>query len=527
MARKALVLALVVLVAASFAGCAKGPAQPKTLIIANPGDIETIDNDRSVGPAKNAIINFAEWQWVGYGTKAGPGGITMSDTSKLVPRAVESWKEEPQPDGTCKYTLKVRKGVKFHSGNPLTAADLQFGMLRRAGLARDWLENTQGYWFATEETCKVIDQYTLECTTQRPSRFLHIYTQRWVLDSKLVKENSAADDPWGTKFLAKNPATGGAFKVTSWTPGVEMIMEKFADWWGPKPKLDKMIWRVVPSVADRVLLLKSGEVDVALDLPVKEIKALRGTEGVKIVTVPSTNQLAIGMNSQIPPFDNLKVRQAFSYAFPYREVIDNVYAGAATDMPGPVPVGVPGYTQPTRRYTTDLDKARQLLADAGMSNLEVTLTYNAGFQTHEDVAILFQNSLNQIGVKCTLQKMPTGQFNTEANGKKLALFFYESLAWIQAPGYILNMDFVSTAHTNLWDYRNLAVDDLLARAGLLEMSDPAQANAMFKQIEGILLDEAPWIYIAQPSFNLAMRDNITGYVYQNTELHHFWLLDKK
>lgn len=524
-ARKVLVLALIAVLAAGFAGCAQGPAQPKTLVIANPGDIETIDNDRSVGPAKNAIINFAEWQWIGYGQKTGANDVLMSDTTKLVPRVVESWKVEPQPDGTCKYTLKVRKGVTFHSGNELTAEDLKFGMLRRAGLERDWLENTQGFWFASEDTCKVIDKYTLECTTERQGLFLHIYTQRWVLDSKLVKENSAADDPWGTKYLAKNPATGGAFKVTTWVPGVEMVMERFPEWWGPKPKLDKIVWRVIPSVSDRVLLLKAGEVDVAMDLPVKEINALKGTPGVKIVTAPSTNQLFIAMNPQMPPFDNLKLRQAFSYAFPYQEVIDNIYKGAATDMPGPVPAGVPGYTQPTRRFTTDLDKARQLLQESGLSNVEVTLTYNAGFQTHEDIAIIFQNSLTQIGVKCNLEKLASGQFNSLLLKKQVPFFFYEALAWIRSPGYILNMNFQSTAHTNQWDYRNAAVDDLLARAGL--ENDPAAANAMFKQVEGILLEDAPMINIAQPNFNLAMRDNLTGYVVQNTELHHFWLLNKK
>jgi len=540
------VLLVLVLALSLFAGCGKQAApgeepggeepggqtgeQPagdeeKVLIVAQAGDIETIDNDKSVGPAKNAIINFTDWQWIGYATKEGPNGQLMSDVGEFKPRLVESWEEEELPDGRCKYTLHVRQGMKFHSGNEVTAEDLKFVIMRRAAFKRDWLERTQGALNASDETVKVVDKYTLECITERPSKFLYVYTQRNLVDSKAAKEQAAADDPWAENVLNKTPLGGGPFKVMSWTPGVEMVMEKFDEWWGPEVKLDKLIWRVVPSVDTRVLLLKKGEIDVALDLPSKEINNLRQEPGIKVVSAPSANQLFIGMNAKMEPFDDKKVREAMAYAFPYDDVVDLVFLGEAVHMTGPVPTTVPNWEQPERLHETDLDKARQCLEEAGYDKLEVELAYDGGNQTHEDIAILFQANLGEIGVECNLKKMTGGSYNTACRNKELPFFFYESLSWIQTADYILNMNFEGSAHTNVQDYRNERVDQLLADC--LDERDPEVKKAMLKEAESIILQDLPWIFICQPNFQLAMRDNIEGYVYQNTQLHHFWLVDKK
>lgn len=503
--------------------------KPKVLIVAQSGDVDSLDNDKSLGPSKASIILYSDWQWLGY-KKVRAGDVTVVDTSEIVPRIVEKWETKDLPDGRAQYTLHVRKGMKHLSGNPITAHDLLFSLERRRAMKRDSLEKTQGFFEATSEYVKLVDDYTLQVTTRQPSRFFfQMWTQRNIYDSAKVKKEAGPNDPWGQEYLKKNAAGGGPFILKKWTPGVELEFEKNPNWWGSAigeaVKLDKIMVRVIPSTETRVLLLRRGEIDIAFDLPQKEINSLRNVQGVKVISAPSTNQLYVGMNPAIQPFDNVKVRQAMNYAFPHKDAIDKVFVGAARRMTGAVQIGLPGSLDKPM-YETDLDKAKALLAEAGFSSgLTVPLTYDGGNQIHEDLAVLFQANLAKIGVKAELQKMQTAQFRTATGKKSLPFFFYEALWWIEDAGYSLDLGFLCGGHNNVANYCDKALDKELEE--VRSIRDDKERNARYLTINKKLVEQAPWVFVAHPNFNLAMRDNIDGYVYQNTQLHHLWLLDKK
>jgi peptide/nickel transport system substrate-binding protein len=177
-------------------------------------------------------------------------------------------------------------------------------------------------------------------------------------------------------------------------------------------------------------------------------------------------------------------------------------------------------------YVTDLDRARRLLSEAGYPNgFEAPLTYNAAYQTHEDIAVLFKANLDKIGVRVKLQKMPSGQFASETREKRLGFFFYEVLWWIRDAQYFLDFSYDSTTYLNLTGYANPNVDKLLQQ--LRTTRDEKARDGIVNSIQTLVMNDAPWVFVAQPNFNLAMRNNIDGYVHQNTELHHLWLLNKR
>ncbi|MDR7555485.1 MAG: ABC transporter substrate-binding protein [Armatimonadota bacterium] len=502
----------------------------KVLVVAQAGDIDSLDNEKALGPSKNAIILCTDWQYLAFKPVQLKSGLWTVDTNVLVPRIVEKWEERALPNGRYQYAFQIKRGLKHQSGNPVTAHDIVFSMQRRQAFKRDTLERTLGRFEANKDLA-VPDDYTLQINAAgvAPLLFKSVMTQRNLYDSKRVKELAGASDPWGEEYLKKNCVGGGPYRLSKWTPGVEMVFDRWPDWWGnqtwEKTTVDQIVLRVVPSVETRALLLQRGEVDIALDMPPREIDRLRSVQGVKILSYPSQNMLYVGINPVIKPFDNVKVRKAMALAFPYQTAIEQVFRGDARRLNGPVPTGV-ALARKVAAYSTDLNKAKGLLTEAGVpGGTEIALTLDAKFQTHEDLAVLYKANLEQLGLRVNIQKMPSAQFNTETRAKRIAFFFYEALWWVPDPLYILSLSFESKAHTNVSNYQNAQVDDMLAKA--LETADEKQRLRLLEQVQNFVIDDVGWVTVAQPNFNLAVRANIDRYVHQNTELHHLWLVQKK
>ena len=208
---------------------------------------------------------------------------------------------------------------------------------------------------------------------------------------------------------------------------------------GPLPKVRRIVWRMVPSAGNRRALLERGDADISYDLPNKDFVELKDAGKLNIVSTPYSNGIQyIGMNVTKPPFDNLKVRQAVAYAIPYQKIMDAVLFGLAKPMYGaaadaPTEVAWP---QP-HKYNTDIAKAKQLLAEAGYPNgFETTLSFDLGFAgVNEPLCVLTQESLAQIGIKCTINKIPGANWRTELNKKVLPLYTNVFSGWLDYPEY--------------------------------------------------------------------------------------------
>jgi len=191
------------------------------------------------------------------------------------------------------------------------------------------------------------------------------------------------------------------------------------------PKVRRVIWRMVPQAGNRRALLERGDADISYDLPNKDFVELKGDGKLNIVSVPYSNGVQyIGMNVKTPPFDNVKVREAVACAIPYQKIMDAVLFGLAKPMFGaaattPTEVAWP---QPTK-FVTNIEKAKALLAEAGYPNgFETTLSFDLGFAgVNEPLCVLVQESLAQIGIKTTINKIPGANWRTELNKKVLPL----------------------------------------------------------------------------------------------------------
>ena len=502
----------------------------RTLVVAQPTDAGSIDFDRTSIVGRNMGINVYDWQWVRYETLETEDGQLYSHPFELAPGIVTSWETILNDDGSAVQRLTIRDDAVFHSGNPVTVNDLKYSVMRRAALGGHNLHVTVGGMYGPDQdeldaTMRIIDDHTMEIDVQRATpSFWETWTQRWYWDSAVMLEHASDDDPWSQEFAAQGDAGSGPYTIASWTPGVEMRLTRFEDYWGPAPAIDEIVFRVVPDVSTRALLLRQGQIDVALELPNDEIEALRGAPGVQVISAPSSDMLAIMMNPNIAPFDNHDLRLALSYAFPYDDIIPGVYSGRAQPFNGPIPTGSDGALE-ERRYVTDLDRAREHLEAAGFaSGLTLTLRYEAGFDAHEQIGILFGENLRQIGVTLNLQRLPAGQFATGRIERTLDFFIAQSLPWITTAEYVFRLSYLENTPSNNIGYRNEIVEELVPLAN--DEPDADARREMNLRVQDAILDDAVWIYIAQPDFQLAMRDSIVGYVAQNTRFNHWWLVDK-
>jgi peptide/nickel transport system substrate-binding protein len=288
---------------------------------------------------------------------------------------------------------------------------------------------------------------------------------------------------------------------------------------GPLPKVKRVIWRMVPQAGNRRALLERGDADISYDLPNKDFVELKGDGKLNIVSVPYSNGVQyIGMNVKIPPFDNPKVREAVACAIPYQKIMDAVLFGLAKPM-----FGAPAdkatevaWPQPTK-YVTDIARAKALLAEAGHPNgFETTLSFDLGFAgVNEPLCVLVQESLAQIGIKTTINKIPGANWRTELNKKVLPLYTNVFSGWLDYPEYFFIWCYDGkNSIFNTMSYQSKAMDEFIS--GAVDAAANGNTGKYDTDVKGFVdlaFKDIPRIPLYQPYVNVAMQKNVSGYQY--------------
>ncbi len=425
--------------------------------------------------------------------------------------------------GDMSATFKLKRKATFQDGTPVTAKDVKWS-LDRAVTVGGFPTFQMGAGSLTKpEQFVVIDDHTIRVDFLRKDRLtvpdLAVIVPA-IYNSELVKKNAAANDPWGLEYTKQKTAGSGAYRVVQWTAGTEVILERNDNWTGgPLPKVKRIVWRMVPSAGNRRALLERGDADISYDLPNKDFVELKNSGKLNIVSTPYSNGIQyIGMNVTKPPFDNLKVRQAVAYAIPYQKIMDAVLFGLAKPMYGKPAGGPTEVAWPQAHpFTTDIAKAKQLLAEAGYPNgFETTISFDLGFAgVNEPLCVLTQESLAQIGIKCTINKIPGATWRTELNKKVLPLYTNVFSGWLDYPEYF----FIWCYHGknsifNTMSYQSKDLDTMIdAAVDAAAIGNKAAYDKNVKGFVDLAYADMPRIPIHQPYVNVAMQKNISGYQY--------------
>ena len=340
-----------------------------------------------------------------------------------------------------------------------------------------------------------------------------------VINSELVKKNASEKDPWGLEYTKQQTAGSGAYKVTKWTAGTEVVMERNEDWvGGPLPKIKRVIWRMVPQAGNRRALLERGDADISYELPFKDFQEMKASGKINVVSLPFSNGIQyIGMNVTKPPFDNVKVRQAIAYALPYQKIMDAVLFGLANPMfgaPADKPTEVAWPQQ--HKYNTDMEKAKALLAEAGYANgFETTISFDLNLPASTSRSACWCRNRSPSSASRPPSTNPGANWRTELNKKEMPLYTNVFSGWLDYPEYFFYWCYHGNNSVfNTMSYQSAAMDKLIEGARTAAATgDTATYDTDVKGFVDLAYTEIPRIPLYQPFVNVAMQKNISGYEY--------------
>lgn len=498
---------------------AKAQSRQETLLIVSESGPNNLDI-HGVGtnvPGYEAAWNCYD-RLISHEMKTLPDGSQYYERDKFKPELAEDMNI-----GDMSVTFKLKRNATFHDGTPVTAQDVKWSLDRAVTVGGFPTFQMGAGSLSKPEQFVVLDDHTIRVDFLRKDRLtipdLAVIVP-CVLNSGLVKKHATEKDPWGLEYTKQNTAGSGAYRVASWTAGTEVVFERNDNWkGGPLPKVRRIIWRMVPSAGNRRALLERGDADISYDLPNKDFVELKSAGKLNIVSTPYSNGIQyIGMNVTKPPFDNPKVRQATAYALPYQKIMDAVLFGLAKPMFGaPIDKAAEVAWPQAHSYTTDLAKARQLLAEAGYPNgFETTLSFDLGFAgVNEPLCVLTQESLAQIGIKTTINKIPGATWRTELNKKVLPLYTNVFSGWLDYPEYF----FIWCYHGknsifNTMSYQSKEMDGFIDGASMAASTgDMAKYEKDVRGFVDLAYADMPRIPLYQPYVNVAMQKNVSGYQY--------------
>ena len=485
-------------------------ANADTLTLAVSADPSSLDQDFVAFDTIALAIHKNIYPFmVDYGV-AQVNGADVQDTTKILPLYAESF---ASADGGKTWILKIKKGIKFPSGNELTADDVKWSKDRAFAAQANVAGVYRIIGLTKPEEITVVDPYTVQFAQEAPSALSELIQVigLYVFDSKEMKTHATADDPWAKAWATQNSTGGGAYNVKSWQKGGEIDLVANDQYPLGAPAIKNVRIVVIPAAANRRLQLEKGDVDIALDLPRKDLTELKSNPDLKVVSVPSNEFVFIPLDVTKAPFDNKLVRQAMAYAIPYEQIISGVYGGDARSATSPVPLDMPGHLDTGYPYTYDLTKAAALMKQAGMDKgFTTTLDIDQDNQEQEQIAILVQAELKKINVTVNIEKLDPATFVDRRAKKTVPMQVASGQLWVNDVQYMLGTSMTEGGFLNYANYINPAVNDIYTKLGTT--TDQSARMSLAADLQKILADDVPWLMIAQPNFNVPMRKNISGWV---------------
>lgn len=437
-------------------------------------------------------------------------GAGVLDTTNIVPSVAESWTSDAE--GKV-WTLTLKEGVKFPSGNPLTANDVKWSKDRAFAAQANVAGIYRLIGLTSPEQVEVVDDLTVKFTQDFPSPLAPQIQAicMYVYDSELIKKNAAAGDEWGQEWVAANPIDGGRFNVESATPGQEIVLVANPDWAGTDPaQVSRIEMPIVDSAGSRRLQLESGDVDIALGLGVQDINDLKNADGITVLSSPSNIQVKVDMSTTIEPFTDVAVRRAFATALPYQQVIDNVYGGEARRSNSPVPLDMPGNSPAGYPFETDAAAASKILSDAGHESIDAELVYAAGDVEQEQIAVLLAASMADAGFNLTPTPLDPATLAERRGAKSIPLQITAGQLWVDDVEYLLSTSLTDNAFLNYSGYHNDRIEAIFEESH--SVVDAEERNKLWDEVQSILAEDVPWAVICQPNFNLPVRSEVSGWV---------------
>ncbi|MGE0006046.1 MAG: ABC transporter substrate-binding protein [Parvibaculaceae bacterium] len=484
-------------------------AEKDVLVIGQSGDPDNLDPAVTVTNNSWTAMYPAYERLVKFKVKDGKGSTEVEgDVAK-------SW--TTSADGK-EWTFTLADGHNFASGKPVDAAAVKFTFDRLIKIGKGPVAS-----FSQIDRVEAPDGHTVKFFLKEPfGPFLSTLATSGgsIVDPAVMEKEQNSDQ--AQAYLAERTMGSGAFQVTGWEKGQQITLEPNPHWAGPKPAFRQVVIKIVKEASARRLQLEKGDLDIAQDIPVDQLEALRKSEGVTVVDEPSFFVTYLYLNNSRKPLDNAKVRQAISYAVDYKGIIDGIMLGQAVQMRGPIPVGMWGHDEKVTQYSYDPAKAKQLLSEAGVSGAKLGYLYAKTDPSWEQIGLVLQQNLAAAGITLELQQYAYPTMREKLNKGDFDIAVGNWTPDYGDPSMFMNFWFDSSLKGlsgNRAFYENAKVDDLIRKAATA--TDDAKRTELYQEAQRITVEEAPYVLLFQRNYQFAMRSNVKGYIY-NPMLLQIW-----
>lgn len=457
--------------------------------------------------------------------------LDLSDTSKVKGDLAESWTIS---DDGLTYTFKLKPGMKFASGNPITAADVAYSFERAIKLDKSPAFIINQFGISGDnvtEKAKAVDDTTFQFVVDKayaPSFVLNCLsaTVASVVDSKLVKEHVAAvtpsadykwDNDFGNAWLKTGYAGSGPYKLREWRANEVVVLERNDNYNGEKAKLARVIYRFMKESSAQRLALEAGDIDVARNLEPNDLNAIAKNGDLTTTSAPKGTVYYISLNQKNANLAKPEVRQAFKYLVDYDALGSTILKGIGEIHQSFLPKGDLGAID-DNPYKLDVAKAKELLAKAGLPDgFSVTMDVRSK-QPETGMAESIQQTLGQAGIKLEIIPGDGKQTLTKYRARNHDIYIGQ---WGQdyfdpnsnAQTFASNPDnsdaakIKTLAWRNAWDIPDLTKQ---TEAALLE-KDSAKRADMYKDLQKKILDTSPFVVIHQQLEVAGLRKNLKGF----------------
>ncbi|MGZ6779304.1 MAG: ABC transporter substrate-binding protein [Mycobacterium sp.] len=412
---------------------------------------------------------------------------------QMRPALAQSWNVSPDQ---LTWTFRLRPGVAFHDGTPLTADDVVFTYRR---IIDEQLSNADK--LSAVSDVRATDPATVVIRLKHPTPNLLTnlggFKGMAIVQRKNVESGQIATHPVGT----------GPFAFESQKSGDSISLKANQDYWGGEPKVSGVIFRFIPEKSTALSALQAGEVDWTDAIPTQRVNQLKDDDSVNLAVTPSNDYWYLALNEARPPWNDVRVRQAIAYAIDRDAIVAATSYGTAANNQLAIPKGSFWYTDYSR-YRYDIEQAKRLLREAKAAPTDLDMLVTNEYPETVTAAQIIADNLAPLGITVNIRTVDFATWLDEQNSGHFDMLM---MGWL---GNIDPDDFYYAQHhtdgsSNAQKYSNPEVDRLLD-AGRIETNQDARAE-IYRKAATIIADDCSYIYLYNPSVIQAWRKDMSGY----------------
>jgi peptide/nickel transport system substrate-binding protein len=469
---------------------AQSPAAAKELVIGLSGDLSTFDPGFVVQTV-DISINFNIFDTL----------TARHADLKLHPRLATEWKSL----GETAWQFKLRRGVKFHNGDPLTARDVKFSIERTYDPAANTRVATA---LATIDRIETPDDYTVTFVTKRPDPLLP--ARLTTLGGQIVPAEHFTKV--GADAFKTKPVGSGPLQLVEWVPADHTTLKRFDAYWGDRCPFERVTVKPMPETATRMAAFLAGEAQIVSKVPPDYLDRIKGSRRGRVESVPYQGLYVLAVNSKVPPLDNKLVKQALSWAIDRSTIIKTLYGDQATTVTGVILEGDFAYEPGLPPPGFDPARARELLRQAGYKQEPIILESSTNVINERALAEAIVSMWKDVGVNARQEII-----EMSVRAQKYRERSFKGL-WLADPTDFLfdpdGMMWRLLGPKGLFDYWRHPEFDSLGDEARFSV-DPTLRSRNYRRMNQLVLEHLPWIPVMRPNELYGVANTIDWRPYGN------------